>query len=327
MSSLTRKPSSFGSANTPTPILVTGAHRTGTTWVGKMLAASGQAAYISEPLNRLHRPGVMRVPVTRWYPYIRQENEQEYLPAFLEMLAYKYHTSAEIKSLHSRKDLLRMGRDRWIFFQGKIRRQLPLLKDPFAVFSIPWFTLRLGCQVVVTIRHPAAFASSLKRLNWPFEFSDLLDQPLLMRDWGEPFRDDIESLLAEERQAGQPDIIAQGSLLWRMIYAVVGEYKQRFPQLQVVRHEDLSVDPLAGYRNLYEILGLDFSDAAQKAILESSNSDNPQEISSQNAFATRLDSRANLSNWKRRLSKEEIERIRNLTDDLAAIYYPDLTWD
>ena len=39
------------------PILVTGAHRSGTTWVGKMLAADADTGYISEPLNVLHRPG------------------------------------------------------------------------------------------------------------------------------------------------------------------------------------------------------------------------------------------------------------------------------
>ena len=49
------------------PILVTGAHRSGTTWVGKMLAASREVAYISEPLNKWHRPGVMAIPVEYWY--------------------------------------------------------------------------------------------------------------------------------------------------------------------------------------------------------------------------------------------------------------------
>ena len=33
------------------PILVTGAHRSGTTWVGRMLCASGEAHYVSEPFN------------------------------------------------------------------------------------------------------------------------------------------------------------------------------------------------------------------------------------------------------------------------------------
>lgn len=52
-----------------------------------------------------------------------------------------------------------------------------LLKDPFAVFSVPWFAKKLNCQIVITVRHPAAFASSLQRLGWNFDFKDLLDHP------------------------------------------------------------------------------------------------------------------------------------------------------
>ena len=58
----------------------------------------------------------------------------------------------------------------------------PLLKDPFAVLSLRWFAEVLHCRIVVTVRHPAAFASGLKRLGWSFDFGDLLRQPLLMRD-------------------------------------------------------------------------------------------------------------------------------------------------
>ena len=64
------------------PILVTGAHRSGTTWVGKMLAADADTAYISEPMNVLHRPGVFRAPVKYWYTFINHENAPEYLSAF-----------------------------------------------------------------------------------------------------------------------------------------------------------------------------------------------------------------------------------------------------
>ena len=64
-----------------TPILVTGTHRSGTTWVGKMLAADAMTAYISEPLNVLHRPGVFHAKVKYWYQYICEENEMQYLPS------------------------------------------------------------------------------------------------------------------------------------------------------------------------------------------------------------------------------------------------------
>lgn len=315
------------------PILVTGAHRTGTTWVGKMLAASGEAAYISEPLNVLHRRGVLKVPTKYWYTYICPDNENDYLPAVQEMLTFNYHFRAEFRSLSSRepevlfRDLLRMGRDSWSFVQGKVRGQRPLVKDPFAVFSIPWFVQRLGFQVVVTVRHPAAFASSLKRLDWPFQFIDLLKQPLLMRDWLEPFRQEIEELLIKVDPSATPDILAQGSLLWRIIYTTVARMQQDIPQIQIVRHEDLSLDPLSGYKNCYQRLGLSFSPKAQKVISESSSSENPTEGSKQNAFDTHLNSRANLNNWKKRLSPAEIQKIRLLTDETAALFYPDFSWD
>ena len=229
------------------PILVTGAHRTGTTWVGKMLAASDEAAYISEPLNVLHRPGVMRAPVPHWYQYIHTHNQQDFEPAFREMLQLRYHPWLEFKSLRSTRDLLRMLRDWRIFYAGRKHRQCPLLKDPFAVFSIPWFNQTLGCQVVVTVRHPAAFASSLKRLNWPFDFTHLLSQPQLMQDWLEPYRPQMQALVEQPQ-----DIIGQASLLWSMVYDVVEAYRQQVPDLLVVRHEDLSIDPIGGFMQLYD---------------------------------------------------------------------------
>ncbi|NIW45632.1 MAG: sulfotransferase family protein, partial [Gammaproteobacteria bacterium] len=72
------------------PILVTGVHRSGTTWVGKMIAASPQVTYISEPLNMHHRPGVMRAPVDHWYQYICEDNQDEYLKPLRDTLDYRY---------------------------------------------------------------------------------------------------------------------------------------------------------------------------------------------------------------------------------------------
>ena len=304
------------------PILVTGAHRSGTTWVGKMLAASPQLAYISEPLNVLHRPGVLSASVKHWYTYICQANEDQYLPGLRQALAFRYHTLAEIQSLRSRKDVGRMLRDWSIFIRGHLYGQQPLLKDPFAVFSAPWFAERLNCRVVITLRHPAAFASSLKRLKWKFDFSDLLAQPLLMEHHLEPFRAEMEALLSAPQ-----DVIGQAGLLWRMIYQVVAGYQETQPGFILIRHEDLSIDPLAGFRPLYAGLALAFTPQVAAAIQRSSSSENPSELSKQAVHAVRLDSRANLENWKRRLEPGEIDRIRRLTQDLAAQFYPDFDWE
>ncbi len=304
------------------PILVTGAHRSGTTWVGTMLAASGEAAYISEPLNVLHRPGVLRAPVRYWYTYICAENESDYLPALQETLSFHYHPWAEIKSLRSRKDVLRMGRDLGNFTLGWVRRKRPLLKDPFSLFSAAWFAQRLGCQVVITVRHPAAFASSLKRLGWNFDFCHLLSQPLLMRDRLEPYRREMEAM-----RRRPDDVIAQASLLWRILYEMVLVEQELHPEFLVVRHEDLSLNPVEGYRSLYHALDLSFTPRVQNTILNSSSAENPGEVSKENIYSTRLDSRANLHNWKRRLEPDEIKTIRVVTEDVAARFYPELQWE
>ena len=316
-----------GQPTNHSPILVTGAHRTGTTWVGKMLAASPSTAYISEPLNVWHRPGVLRAPVQHWYTYICSENEAQYLPAFQQTLRFRYHLLAEILSLRSLKDAGRLGRDASIFLRGWLRRQRPLLKDPFAVFSAPWFASRLGCRVVITVRHPAAFASSLKRLAWPFDFSHLLAQPLLMRDWLEPYRDEMIRMKRVQGAVTGGDIIEQASLLWRVVYQAVAQYCQGSTQYQIVRHEDLSLEPVQGFQQLYASLGLEFTSKIKDIILSASSSENPGELSRRSVHAVRLDSRANLHNWKRRLTRDEIERVRRLTEDTAALFYPEIGWE
>jgi hypothetical protein len=303
------------------PILVSGAHRTGTTWVGKMLSATPATAYISEPLNVLHRPGVFAAKTTRWYTYICPDNENNYLPAFQNLLRLDYGLWRELGSIHSRKDLGRFVRDAWIFGSGKLRRARPLIKDPFAIFSLGWFIERLGCQVVVTVRHPAAFVSSLKRLDWPFDLNDLLQQPYLMRDWLEPFRTEIDRALSSST-----DELLQAGLLWRLVYSVVAEYSRIYHQIRIVRHEPLSLDPLHGFQELYKDLGLDFTERARQSVLASSSVENPQELSKKTVHAVQLDSRANLANWKKRLSAQEILRIRRQTEDVASLYYAEEDW-
>lgn len=302
------------------PILVTGAHRTGTTWVGRLLAAEPSIAYISEPLNVLHRPGAFGAKVPNWYTYVCRDNEHQYLPSFMELLSYRYHFSAELASVRSLHDLARMGRDLAIFGSGRIHHQTPLLKDPFAVFSLRWFAEALKCRIVVTVRHPAAFASGLKRLNWSFDFENLLRQPLLMRDHLEKYRG-----LMRSDEIGE--VIGQAGLLWSIIYETLQDLKASIPALEIVRHEDLALDPIDGFRQLYGCLGLEYTERAQQAIIESSSSGNPVELSERSVHSVKLDSRASLNNWKHRLSADEVACVRKLTDGVAQLYYPEENWN
>lgn len=284
-----------------------------------MIAAHPGLAYVSEPLNVWHRPGVMSASVKKWYTYIHSGNESEYLPSLRATLAFRYGLGPELRSLRTFRDFFRMGRDLSGFLRARLLGLAPVIKDPFAIFSAAWFAQRLGCRIVITTRHPAGFASSLKWLDWRFNFQDLLDQPVLMDDWLEPDRREMEAMPDD-------DVIRQAALLWRMVYRVVSQFQHNDPQFIVVRHEDLSVEPLDGFKSLYERLGLSFHSRTAEAVLRSSQAGNPRALSKKNVHSVKLDSRSNLMNWKQRLTGAEIETIRAITAEVARDYYPESDW-
>jgi hypothetical protein len=322
-------------ARTPVcrPILVTGIPRAGTSWVGKMLEASGQFVYVNEPLSPHHppghSPGVLRAPVEHRFQYIGEANEHVYLEPFRDTIALRYQFRAELARNRSVPDLLRMMQRSSSFARGRLRRSVALIDDPFAVFSSAWFARRLGCEVVVVVRHPAAWISSRKQLGWRTDFTDLLAQPSLMADWLEPYRTEMERLV------GTTDAVAEGALLWRMVYGVVAELPSQVPEIHVIRHEDLSLGPVTEFSRLYARLGLPFGSETERAIREATSGGGPDRRiawsftksgPSRTAFRP-LDSRANVGKWKRALTAPEISRIRALTADVAPAFYPNSDWE
>jgi hypothetical protein len=301
------------------PILVTGMHRSGTSWVGKMLCAGEGFIQVSEPLNVLNRQTILPSRVERWYTYICRQNEDFYLPHYRDALAFRLHPLRDIKKARfgSLRDPVRISK-RWAsFLLGRIQDRTLLIRDPFAVVSLSWFARRLGFRVVVVVRHPLAVISSLKRLDYTFDFKNLLDQPLLMNERLGHFRPEIE---ATSRVAA--DVVDQGCLLWRIIHDGVVADQSSDASICVVRHEDLSMNPIQEFARLYESLDLPFGEKARAVINEYSRDRNPKEVSVQNPFKVALDSRANLSNWRQRLDEDEIERILRTTRSVAEQFYP-----
>ena len=319
-------------ANGGAPLLVTGMPRTATSWVGKMLEASGALVYVNEPLNPQHppgrSPGVLRADVTHAFQYISEQNERVWLPAFQDTVRLRFHPLAEMRRNHGPYDLLRALKYTAGFGLGRLRGRRALLDDPYAVFAAPWLARRVGCQVVVTVRDPVATVSSWRRLGWTPRLAELLAQPALVRDRLARFVPDLEAALAASEGDGG---VGPASLLWRVIYGTVAGYRHDLPGLEVVRHEDLSADPVPAFRSLYGRLGLPFGPGAERAILAATSAGSGGgamrwSVSGggvSKTAARRLDSRANLQVWRDRLSDEEVAAIREATSDVAAGFgYP-----
>ncbi len=61
------------------PVLLTGAHRSGTTWVGTTLAADEQILYLPEPFNLDHLyPGLCGARFPFWFMRIDAVNDEAY---------------------------------------------------------------------------------------------------------------------------------------------------------------------------------------------------------------------------------------------------------
>jgi hypothetical protein len=325
-----RQPDTLARVSPPRGILVTGLPRTGTSWVGKMLEASGKVVYVNEPLNPSHppgrSPGVLNAEVSHRFEYICADNDERWGRAFTDTLRLRYRLVAELRRNHGPYDLARTAKYVTSFAVGRAQRRRALIDDPFAVLSAAWFADRLGCHVVACVRHPLGFVGSWQRLGWVADFNELLDQPLLMRDLLGSYADEMRAL------ADSPDRVARASLLWRMTYDVLGKLAGGLPRMRLMRYEDLATDPVTGFRALYDFCGLTWTDRVRRRVVAASTGQRDADKShvwrlrggpSRTAYRP-MDSRAALSLYRDRLSPQEIDRVRELTADIGERWYKDV---
>ena len=242
------------------------------------------------------------------------------LPHLQDTLRFRYNVSAELRALRSPRDAGRMVQDALRFAWHRARGDRPVMKDPIALFAAEWLARRLNMQVVVIIRHPAAFVSSVKRMKWTHPFDHFLQQELLMRDHLAEFAEEFVRF-AKVKQ----DIVLQGCLLWRVTHSMIDRFRQRQENWIFVRHEDLSRDPLRGFASLYASLGLEFDERAGATIARFSAADNPHEAPRGRSTIRRA-SKTSIHTWRTRLGADEVDTVRTQVSELASRFYAPEEW-
>lgn len=295
------------------PILVTGSHRSGSSWVGKTICLSPHVGYINEPFNLDHTPRVCRTRFNHWFTYVCSENEAAYSSAIDDCIHFRYPYSAAFESCTSMRDIAKLARDASQFAWHKMHGRRALVKDPIALFSAEWLATRFDMDVIMLIRHPAAFVGSLKDSQWTHPFSHFVEQPLLMEQHLSGYRDVIEEYAREEKP-----VIDQAILLWNLIHHMITIFQDTHPEWTFVKHEDLSRDPITEFQAIYRKLGLIFSTRIESAIRASTTADKSRHL--------KRDSKSNIWSWKKRLNEDEIEQVREGTQKIASRYYSDNDW-
>lgn len=305
------------------PILVTGSIRSGTTWVGRILAAAPGVVSIHEPFNVDHQLGVFAHCWERQYTHVTETSAlaDEVAGALADTLAFRYRPFVHLRHPQGLLRALGMTRDlprSW--YRRHLSRPRPVLKDPIALFSAEWLERKFDMDVVVMVRHPGAFAWSYIRIGERNRLGDLLAQKALLEGPLASHADEVA------RAARSDDVIVQAGTLWRATYAMVDAYRARNPAWLIRRHEDLSMDPLGEFTDLMSHLDLPFTSRVRRLLEATTNPANPVEAPPGVLHQLRRDSRSNISVWQRRLDPGDVARLRTLTEGVVDGFYSSASW-
>lgn len=288
-----------------------------------MCAASSSVVYIHEPFKPVkYRPGICGAKFHYWFTYITDENENYYYQPLKKTTNLSYNLAAALRYFADAGGMKKIIKGYFQFMGYRRNEFIPLLKDPIALLSADWLATSFDMNIVVMIRHPAAFISSLKRLNWTHPFTHFLEQPLLMRDHLSSFEAEINEYANKDQ-----DIIDQACLLWRILYYVVHKYRSIHSHWSFLRYEDIAKDPIQQFSNLYQKLGLEYTHEVETQILEYSVSPNQTQLKPPDFNLSRLNSKKNIWAWKSRLNHSEITYVRKRVEDISHHFYKDSDWE
>lgn len=301
------------------PIIVSGAHRSGSTWVGQVLSACNGVGYLHEPFNPIYA-NPRDVPIDHWYLKVDETNEDIYRQHFQNVMDWKFKPFSRWSNVNSFARF-KLWLKYWKVFEANKRKgSRVLMKDPIALFSLPWLDRTFDANTLVLVRHPAAFFYSLKRKNWAFPFQDLVAQDPLMKGELRHYEKEIRAFALHPQ-----DMIDQAILVWRLLYGTVSQYRELYAHWLIKTHEEISMAPLVHFEQIFGQFGLPFDDQVKEFIAATSGNENPGETIAGEELLKR-NSKANSQYWKRKLSADQIAYIKEETADVWPKFYNEEDW-
>lgn len=293
-------------------ILVTGSHRSGTTWIGKTIAQHSKIKYIEEPFNVAHPNQEIRLKLNTWFTHYPSSEQQDDIKRTFDKLFIARSLRQQImhicKSSHlGIRTLFSLSMLQNI---GSLERQL-LVKDPIALLSAGWLYETYDLNVICMIRSPLGFVGSLKKAGWDFDFNDLRKQKDLMDTLLKSYSTNIDEICKKKS-----DFIDRACLLWNILHFCILEYRKNYSQWLFVNYDKIAVNPEEGFKEIFNFLDLKVGNHIQDYIRDFTSNANPAETISNN-YQPR-NSKEIVENWRSRLSPEEIIKVETATKHIAS---------
>jgi len=309
------------------PILLTGSNRCGSTWAGQVLGAHPKIRYVHEPLNVVVAKKCFQFELPRWFLNVDDWDPvklQKHLNRVLRPPLLDANTANGRKA----KRVARLLLDRMWPARFGIRT---LLKDPIAIFSAPWIADTFSANVLILVRHPAAYVSSILRENWHMhDFENVfLKQPELLERFSS---EDINliNVIVQTQTLKHTDrnlLIQQAATLWRLFHTIILQYKIKQGDWLFVRYEDLAGDPINQFESILQKFGLpsDGSENVRSAIQKTALVfDESQMV--HDGHVKKYDSKTARNSWQKEISDREEFQIREIVEPVSHEFYCDEDW-
>ena len=274
-------------------IAVCGTHRSGTTLLGDFLTADPRSRQIFEPFNPVfgidgvtHSFVAGDAPDSRWHDVI-----DRFLAA---------------DDVHFRRPPMEQpGISRWLkgtkaareFVAARLLRPRRLVfKCPFMTLSSNYLIDRHGIQVVFTVKHPAAFFASLKRVGWheSLPLDDMVDQGVID---------------AATRDAATT-AAARAGLFWAVVNGHALDTHRRFPGASTFwSHERFCRAPDDEMARLTAALYIDYTPEMRSAVAAATHGV-IVEPDGGTVHALVRDTAAMADSWRGRVSAEDEAELR-----------------
>ncbi len=239
-------------------IYVTGAPRSATTFVGKILSSGLEVDYIHEPFN----PDCGIDGITQPFLYMEQDSDPASpLRHQIEKL-FKYQSRLRTgyfkNDTQARKLIKRFIGSRGPFYLRMARlnpfHSAAVIKDPIGCLMTEYLARQYGVIPVVVFRHPLSFVASTLRLGWDLSLDPVVRQERLVRR----FFNAADLELIEKYRHGTH--IQRAAVLWRLINTVLLEFKNSQINLLAVTHEDICANPMDEFSRIFAHVGLPLTD-------------------------------------------------------------------
>ncbi len=278
-------------------IMVTGTQRSGSTWVGTILAQSQDISWVYEPFN----------------------SEFGYLLEDTECSVCGYEIKYRFSYPESQDYSKYVNHIRHIMNSKSLMFKRSLLKSPFGLFHIEMLMREFDIRPVILIRNPLGYVSSIiqKGKTWKIDFNTILEQQELMSKHLSEFEDEIKDLATRSHS------ILENAML---MYKIFNTYLDRFAQandLKIHRLEDISSDPYSKISEICSDIEIEMTDQINTYIKTSTSAKNPTKESSEKVHHLLRNSKEIENVWKYRIGEKQVAKILSGTKSIAQKYYPE----